>query len=67
MNCTEGLRERVRYLLDKPDIKDLRLSLQTAAVTVNCMSTLFAWEEAEMKGDMRTYVFSAGIRSHDGR
>ncbi|KAI1423665.1 hypothetical protein F5Y12DRAFT_516550 [Xylaria sp. FL1777] len=54
MTPLEGLLERIKYLLDKPDIKDLRLSLQIAALTVNCMSTLFAWEEAAMKDDTRT-------------
>ncbi|KAI1284017.1 hypothetical protein F5Y07DRAFT_96934 [Xylaria sp. FL0933] len=61
VNCIEGLLERIKYLLDKPDIRDLRLSLQIAALTVNCLSTLFAWEEATMKDETRTYVVSADI------
>ncbi|KAI0965106.1 hypothetical protein F4678DRAFT_345746 [Xylaria arbuscula] len=63
MTPLEGLLERIKYLLNKPDVKDLRLSLQLAALTVNCLSTLFAWEEATMKNDTRTYVFSAGIHT----
>ncbi|KAI1308525.1 hypothetical protein F5Y03DRAFT_350035 [Xylaria venustula] len=54
MTPLEGLLERIKYLLNKPDVKDLRLSLQLAALTVNCLSTLFAWEEATMKNDTRT-------------
>ncbi|KAI1363802.1 hypothetical protein F5Y08DRAFT_231224 [Xylaria arbuscula] len=53
MTPLEGLLERIKYLLDKPDIRDLRLSLQISALTVNCLTTLFWWEEATLKNDTR--------------
>ncbi|KAI0466740.1 hypothetical protein F4859DRAFT_526416 [Xylaria cf. heliscus] len=46
MTRWESVIERLRYLLDKPDVKDLRLSVQLAATTINTMSTLFLWEQA---------------------
>ncbi|KAI0186380.1 hypothetical protein EV127DRAFT_514405 [Xylaria flabelliformis] len=51
LTALESLVERIKYLLDKPDIKDLRLSVQSATITINTMSTLFLWEEA--KSDSR--------------
>ncbi|TRX95747.1 hypothetical protein FHL15_003301 [Xylaria flabelliformis] len=51
LTALESLVERIKYLLDKPDIKDLRLSVQSATITINTMSTLFLWEEA--KNDSR--------------
>ncbi|TGJ77562.1 hypothetical protein E0Z10_g10708 [Xylaria hypoxylon] len=63
MTPLEGLLERIKYLLDKPDIKDLRLSLQAAALTVNCTSTLFLWEEATMKDDTRTVSLLEQLRN----
>ncbi|GAW18571.1 hypothetical protein ANO14919_080490 [Xylariales sp. No.14919] len=63
MTPLEGLLERIKYLLDKPDIKDLRLSLQTAALTVNCTSTLFLWEEATLKDDIRTVSLLEQLRN----
>ncbi|KAI1742698.1 hypothetical protein F4680DRAFT_24434 [Xylaria scruposa] len=57
----ESLVERIRYLLDKPDIKDLRLSVQSATVTINTMSTLFLWEEG--KNDTRNALLLEQLKN----
>ncbi|KAF2971271.1 hypothetical protein GQX73_g2304 [Xylaria multiplex] len=63
MTPLEGIIEKIKYLLDKPDIKDLRLSVQAAALTVNCTSTLFLWEEASINDDTRTVSLLEQLRN----
>ncbi|KAI8625753.1 hypothetical protein F5Y19DRAFT_243269 [Xylariaceae sp. FL1651] len=61
----QTLLERIKWLLDKPDVKTLRLSLQMAMITVNSLTTLFMWEEAIVKNivNERTKMFEQQLRN----
>ncbi|KAI1162997.1 hypothetical protein F5B18DRAFT_353788 [Nemania serpens] len=63
MTPLEGFIERIRYLLDKPDVKDLRLSVQLAATIVNGMSTLFMWEALAKTDEQRSTLYLEQLRN----
>ncbi|KAJ2968787.1 hypothetical protein NUW58_g10143 [Xylaria curta] len=56
MTQLESLLERIKYLLDKPDIEDLRLAIQSATIHLNAMSTLLMWEQEPSNGPRRQLI-----------
>ncbi|KAI0879021.1 hypothetical protein GGS24DRAFT_277201 [Hypoxylon argillaceum] len=59
----ENILERIKYILDKPDVTDLRLSVQTVSAIVNTLTTLFLLESSMEKKDDKTAILLEQVKN----